>query len=139
MPANGEGDCASDISATFLSRIIAGGCGHAASSMSRLADRNGLSAQRRAKTGDKITVVEAGATHRSIQGTAIGDFTEAYDFTHFSLVATILAQKFYPGEKSGTGILIATFGTMTAGFVVRPLGGFIFGPLATVSDGSPGS
>jgi len=26
---------------------------------------------------------------------------EAYDFTLFSLVATILAQKFYPGENSG--------------------------------------
>jgi MHS family proline/betaine transporter-like MFS transporter len=74
-------------------------------------------------------VVSAGATRRSIEGTAIGNFMEAYDFTLFSLVATILAQKFYPGENSGTGNLIATFGTMTAGFVVRPLGGFIFGPL----------
>ncbi len=78
---------------------------------------------------DEITVVDAGATHRSIEGTAIGNFMEAYDFTLFSLVATILAQKFYPGENSGAGNLIATFGTMTAGFVVRPLGGFIFGPL----------
>ena len=74
-------------------------------------------------------MVDAGATHRSIEGTAIGNFMEAYDFTLFSLVATILAQKFYPGENSGAGNLIATFGTMTAGFVVRPLGGFIFGPL----------
>jgi len=74
-------------------------------------------------------VVHAGATRRSIEGTAIGNFMEAYDFTLFSLVATILAQKFYPGENSGAGNLIATFGTMTAGFVVRPLGGFIFGPL----------
>lgn len=74
-------------------------------------------------------MVDAGATRRSIEGTAIGNFMEAYDFTLFSLVATILAQKFYPGENSGSGNLIATFGTMTAGFVVRPLGGFIFGPL----------
>ena len=74
-------------------------------------------------------MVHAGATRRSIEGTAIGNFMEAYDFTLFSLVATILAQKFYPGENSGAGNLIATFGTMTAGFVVRPLGGFIFGPL----------
>ncbi len=78
---------------------------------------------------DEITVVDARATHRSIMGTAIGNFMEAYDFTLFSLVATILAQKFYPGENSGAGNLIATFGTMTAGFVVRPLGGVIFGPL----------
>ncbi len=94
-----------------------------------MADRGRLSGQRRAGAVDGVTVVEAGATHRSIQGTAIGNFMEAYDFTLFSLVATILAQKFYPGENSGAGNLIATFGTMTAGFVVRPLGGFIFGPL----------
>src|SRR6516165_6171536 len=54
---------------------------------------------------------------------------EAYDFALFSLVATLLAETFYPGANSGAGNLIATFGTMTAGFVVRPLGGFIFGPL----------
>jgi len=78
---------------------------------------------------DDTTVVDTRATRRSIEGTAIGNFMEAYDFTLFSLVATILAQKFYPGENSGAGNLIATFGTMTAGFVVRPLGGFIFGPL----------
>lgn len=80
-------------------------------------------------TRDEIRVADRRAAHRSIQGTAIGNFMEAYDFTLFSLVATLLAQTFYPGENSGAGNLIATFGTMTAGFVVRPLGGFIFGPL----------
>jgi MHS family proline/betaine transporter-like MFS transporter len=81
------------------------------------------------RTPGEVRVADRGATHRSIQGTAIGNFMEAYDFTLFSLVATLLAQTFYPGNDSGAGNLIATFGTMTAGFVVRPLGGFIFGPL----------
>jgi MHS family proline/betaine transporter-like MFS transporter len=76
-----------------------------------------------------IHVVDRRSAHRSILGAAIGNFMEAYDFTLFSLVATILAQRFYPGDNHGAGNLIATFGTMTAGFVVRPLGGFIFGPL----------
>lgn len=79
--------------------------------------------------GEQTPVADTHATHRSIQGTAIGNFMEAYDFTLFSLVATQLAQTFYPGNNSGPGSLIATFSTMTAGFVVRPLGGFIFGPL----------
>ncbi|MEE6179565.1 MFS transporter [Mycobacterium sp. 050134] len=82
-----------------------------------------------AGASDEAIVVDSGATHRSIQGTAIGNFMEAYDFTLFSLVATLLAETFYPGHNAGAGNLIATFGTMTAGFVVRPLGGFIFGPL----------
>jgi MFS family permease len=80
-------------------------------------------------TPGEVRVADRGATRRSIQGTAIGNFMEAYDFTLFSLVATLLAQTFYPGNNSGAGNLIATFGTMTAGFVVRPVGGFIFGPL----------
>jgi MFS family permease len=99
--------------------------GYASPLMSRKAGKG----KRGTWTRDEIQVADADVTHRSIQGTAIGNFMEAYDFTLFSLVATILAQKFYPGENSGAGNLIATFGTMTAGFVVRPLGGFIFGPL----------
>jgi MHS family proline/betaine transporter-like MFS transporter len=66
---------------------------------------------------------------RAIVGTAIGNFMESYDFSVYSLVATILAQTFYPGNNSGAGNLIATFGTLAVAFVVRPLGGFIFGPL----------
>jgi MFS family permease len=77
----------------------------------------------------EISVADKRSARRSIQGAAIGNFMEAYDFTLYSLVATILAQTFYPGDNSDTRNLIATFGTMTAGFVVRPLGGFIFGPL----------
>jgi MFS family permease len=84
---------------------------------------------RREWTLDEITVADKRSARRSIAGAAIGNFMEAYDFTLYSLVATILAQVFYPGENSEAGNLIATFGTMTAGFVVRPLGGFIFGPL----------
>ncbi|MBW0018412.1 MAG: MFS transporter [Mycobacterium sp.] len=80
-------------------------------------------------TLDEIKIADKGSARRSIAGAAIGNFMEAYDFTLYSLVATILAQTFYPGDNSGARNLVATFGTMTAGFVVRPLGGFIFGPL----------
>ncbi|MGZ4563882.1 MAG: MFS transporter, partial [Mycobacterium sp.] len=66
---------------------------------------------------------------QTIIGTAIGNFMEWYDFGVYGYIATTLAQVFYPG-KSVSGVhLIATFGTLAAAFVVRPLGGFIFGPL----------
>lgn len=62
-------------------------------------------------------------------GTAIGNFMEWYDFGVYGYIATTLAEVFYPG-KSVSGLhLIATFSTLAAAFVVRPLGGFIFGPL----------
>jgi hypothetical protein len=69
--------------------------GYASPLMSRKAGKR----KRGTWTRDEIQVADADVTHRSIQGTAIGNFMEAYDFTLFSLVATILAQKFYPDEK----------------------------------------
>ncbi|WP_461480120.1 MFS transporter [Mycobacterium sp. HUMS_1102779] len=65
---------------------------------------------------------------RSIQGTAIGNFMEWYDFSLYSYTATILAQLFFP-QSGGSGGIIATFGTLTAAFIVRPFGGVVFGPL----------
>lgn len=78
---------------------------------------------------EEIRLVDRAATHRAIAGTTVGNFMESYDFSLYSLIATILAQTFYPGNNAGPGNLIATFGTLAAAFVVRPLGGFIFGPL----------
>ena len=66
---------------------------------------------------------------RSIKGTAIGNFMEWYDFGIYGYIATTIAQVFYPGNSVSAVHLIATFSTLAAAFVVRPLGGFIFGPL----------
>ncbi len=66
---------------------------------------------------------------RSIEGTAIGNFMEWYDFGVYGYIATTIAQVFYPGNSVSAVHLIATFGTLAAAYVVRPLGGFIFGPL----------
>ncbi|HEY9305710.1 MAG TPA: MFS transporter, partial [Mycobacterium sp.] len=54
---------------------------------------------------------------------------EWYDFGVYGYIATTIAQVFYPGNSISAVHLIATFGTLAAAFVVRPLGGFIFGPL----------
>lgn len=66
---------------------------------------------------------------RSIQGTAIGNFMEWYDFGVYGYIATTIAQVFYPGNSVNAVHLLATFGTLAAAFAVRPLGGFVFGLL----------
>ncbi len=66
---------------------------------------------------------------QTIAGTAIGNFMEWYDFGVYGYIATTIAQVFYPGNSVNTLHLLATFSTLAAAFVVRPLGGFIFGPL----------
>jgi MFS transporter, MHS family, proline/betaine transporter len=80
-------------------------------------------------TRAEIRVVDPTVARHSIAGTAIGNFMEWYDFGVYGYIATTIAQVFYPGNSVSAAHLIATFGTLAAAYVVRPLGGFIFGPL----------
>jgi MFS transporter, MHS family, proline/betaine transporter len=89
----------------------------------------GRRSRRRRWTRDQIRVADPSATRRTIAGTAIGNFMEWYDFGVYGYIATIIAQVFYPGNSVSAVHLIATFGTLAAAFVVRPLGGLVFGPL----------
>ena len=66
---------------------------------------------------------------RDTAGTAIGNFMEWYDFGVYGYIATTIAQVFYPGDSVSAVHLIATFSTLAAAYVVRPLGGFVLGPL----------
>jgi MFS transporter, MHS family, proline/betaine transporter len=84
---------------------------------------------RRTWARDEITVTDPSAMSRAITGTAIGNVMEWYDFGVYGYIATTIAQVFYPGNSVSAVHLIATFGTLAAAFVVRPIGGVIFGPL----------
>ncbi len=69
------------------------------------------------------------AMRRDTLATAIGNFMEWYDFGIYGYIATIIARVFYPGNSVSAVHLIATFSTLAAAYVVRPLGGFVLGPL----------
>jgi MHS family proline/betaine transporter-like MFS transporter len=69
------------------------------------------------------------AMRRGIAATAIGNLIERFDFGVYSYLATTIAHVFYPHDRAGGVGLIVAFGTMAAAFVVRPLGGLVFGPL----------
>jgi MFS family permease len=61
-----------------------------------------------------------------IMAAAGGNIIEWYDFYIFGSLATILSVKFF--EKSNpVAALLSTIALFTAGFLVRPLGAFIFG------------
>src|ERR1700761_2337159 len=92
--------------------------------------RSGARRRRRPRwTRDEIQVTRPEVMRRSIEGASIGNFMEWYDFGVYGYIATTIAQVFYPGDSVSAVHLIATFSTLAAAFVVRPLGGFIFGPL----------
>jgi MFS family permease len=57
---------------------------------------------------------------------SVGNVIEWYDFYIFGSLATVLAAKFF--EKSHpVAALLSTIALFTAGFLIRPLGAFLFG------------
>src|ERR1700724_757793 len=63
---------------------------------------------------------------RVIVAASVGNVIEWYDFYIFGSLAAVLSVKFF--EKSHpVAALLSTIALFTAGFLVRPLGAFLFG------------
>src|ERR1700737_4110625 len=63
---------------------------------------------------------------RVIVAASVGNVIEWYDFYIFGSLAAVLSVKFF--EKSNpVAALLSTIALFTAGFLVRPLGAFLFG------------
>ncbi|WP_099022838.1 MFS transporter [Mycolicibacterium palauense] len=73
---------------------------------------------------------DAGAStlRRVILGASIGNAVEWFDFAIYGFLATFIAAHFFPAGND-TAALLNTFAIFAAAFFVRPLGGFVFGPL----------
>jgi MHS family proline/betaine transporter-like MFS transporter len=56
----------------------------------------------------------------------VGNVMEWYDFALYGFFVPVLAQLFFPASSS-LGSLVATFGVFAAGFLMRPVGGVVFG------------
>ena len=56
----------------------------------------------------------------------IGNVMEWYDFALYGYFATVIGQQFFPSTNP-TASLIGAFGAFAAGFIVRPLGGIVYG------------
>lgn len=57
---------------------------------------------------------------------SLGGILEFYDFIIFALFASYISNAFFPATDELIGLLI-TFATFAIGYLVRPLGGIIFG------------
>ena len=78
---------------------------------------------------------EAGGVRRVVASAAIGQFVEWYDFVVYAYSAAIIARLFFPNSDP-TAALLSMFAVYAVGFVMRPLGGFLFGSLGIVSAAS---
>jgi MHS family proline/betaine transporter-like MFS transporter len=63
---------------------------------------------------------------RLIAAGTVGNIMEWYDFAVYGYFAATIGQHFFPSADASTS-LIAAFGVFAAGFLMRPLGGVVFG------------
>ncbi|MDT0377778.1 MFS transporter [Streptomyces sp. DSM 42041] len=68
------------------------------------------------------------ARRRVVTSAAIGQFVEWYDFVVYAYAASIVATLFFPAEDR-VASLLSTFAVYAVGFLMRPLGGLLFGHL----------
>ena len=78
-------------------------------------------------TYDTVSLPQTGSyIKRVILSCMIGNALEWYDFALYGYFATTIGSLFFP-KFSTFASLMATFGIFAAGFIMRPLGGLIFG------------
>ncbi|MCK7627412.1 glycine betaine/L-proline transporter ProP [Streptomyces sp. RS10V-4] len=75
-----------------------------------------------------ITVTDRPAVRRAVSAAALGNTMEWFDFGVYAYLAGTLGKVFFPASSSGAQV-VSAFATFAAAFVVRPLGGMVFGPL----------
>ncbi|WP_328347017.1 MFS transporter [Streptomyces violaceus] len=75
-----------------------------------------------------ITVTDDAAVKRATKAAALGNAMEWYDFGIYSYLAVTIGKVFFP-SGSDTAQLLSSFATFAVAFLVRPLGGMVFGPL----------
>ena len=63
---------------------------------------------------------------RSLLAGFVGNILEWYDFTVYGYFATVIGALFFPSEDK-IASLLAAFGVFAAGYLMRPLGGVLFG------------
>jgi MFS transporter, MHS family, proline/betaine transporter len=76
----------------------------------------------------EAVTVDPALVKRAVKAAALGNAMEWFDFGVYSYIAVTLGKAFFPSGNP-TAQLLSTFGAFAAAFLVRPLGGLVFGPL----------
>src|SRR3954470_15420085 len=71
----------------------------------------------------------SGQRLKSIVGGSIGNLVEWYDWYAYSFFSVYFASAFFPGGNR-TIELLNTSGVFAVGFLMRPIGGWLFGSIA---------
>lgn len=74
---------------------------------------------------DPDTAEGRSTLRKTIGASAIGNATEWYDYGVYAATATYLTTAFFPGSWGGIGTMLG----FAVSFVLRPLGGMVWGPI----------
>ncbi|MBY8878614.1 glycine betaine/L-proline transporter ProP [Actinacidiphila acidipaludis] len=77
---------------------------------------------------EDVAVADLPKVRLAVGAAALGNTMEWFDFGVYAYLAGTLGKVFFPSGSSGTQV-VSTFATFAAAFLVRPLGGLVFGPL----------
>src|SRR5215472_13134794 len=69
---------------------------------------------------------ETGVSRQVVLAGVAGNVMEWYDFAVYGYFAQAIGQHFFPARNQ-TASMIAAFGVFAAGFLMRPIGGLLFG------------
>ncbi|KQX52743.1 MULTISPECIES: glycine betaine/L-proline transporter ProP [unclassified Streptomyces] len=75
-----------------------------------------------------ITVTDETAVKRAVTAASLGNAMEWFDFGIYAYLAVTLGHVFFPAGND-TVQLLSSFATFAVAFLVRPLGGMVFGPM----------
>lgn len=70
--------------------------------------------------------VEPGTLRRVLIASFAGNFVEWFDYASYGYFATVIAHVFFP-EISPASALLATFAVFAISFIIRPIGGIVWG------------
>ncbi len=76
---------------------------------------------------EKVNVVDMQQTKKSVYATGIGNAMEWFDFGLYSYLALIISQNFFSAVENDDLKLVFTFATFAIAFLMRPIGGIVFG------------
>ncbi|MDN3293704.1 glycine betaine/L-proline transporter ProP [Streptomyces ficellus] len=75
-----------------------------------------------------ITVTDQAAVKRAVKAASLGNAMEWFDFGIYSYLAVTIGHVFFPSGNE-TVQLLSAFATFAVAFLIRPLGGMVFGPM----------
>ncbi|MFD6278589.1 glycine betaine/L-proline transporter ProP [Streptomyces sp. NPDC060209] len=87
-----------------------------------------LRRRKKAYAAEDVTVTDPPKVRRAVTAAALGNTMEWFDFGVYAYLAGTLGKVFFPSSSPGAQV-VSTFATFAAAFLVRPLGGLVFGPL----------